>query len=115
MDPADGAGDLCVRVVYCPRPGVIDEVALTLPPGATVADALAASALAARHPGLVLAAHRVGVWGHVHPPTRPLRDGDRVEVYRPLIVDPKEARRERHRLQRRQAAAASSLSGSRSR
>jgi putative ubiquitin-RnfH superfamily antitoxin RatB of RatAB toxin-antitoxin module len=40
------------------------------------------------------------VWGRVQPADTPLRDRDRVEVYRPLLVDPKEARRQRYKKQR---------------
>ena len=59
-----------------------------LPEGSTVADALAAS-------GLEAAPGRVGVYGKVVPAGTPLREGDRVEIYRPLRADPKELRRER--------------------
>lgn len=95
MAPAESAGDLRVEVVYCPRPGVTDRVTLTLPAGATVADALQASALAQRH-GLPAAGLRLGVWCRACEPDTLLRDRDRVEVYRPLTVDPKEARRLRY-------------------
>ena len=42
-----------------------------------------------------------GVWGRVQPLDHVLRDGDRVELYRPLTVDPKEARRLRYKKQQR--------------
>ena len=99
-----------VEVVYCPAPGEVDRVELTLGEGATLADALAASGLAARH-GLDLSSLRVGVWGRERPPPTALRQSDRVEVYRPLTVDPKEARRLRYRKDRGSAK----LSGNRSR
>lgn len=95
MAPVEGARDLRVEVVYCPRPGVTDRVTLTLPTGATVADALHASALAQRH-GLPMAGLRLGVWCRACEPGALLRDCDRVEIYRPLTVDPKEARRLRY-------------------
>ena len=88
-----------IEVVYCPAPGSIDRVELDLDAGATLADALAASGIAARH-GLVVEACRAGVWGREQPPATPLRDLDRIEVYRPLQVDPKEARRLRYRKDR---------------
>ncbi len=47
---------------------------------------------------------RCGVWGRPQAPDWPLRDGDRVEVYRVLTVDPKEARRLRYKRQRRGSA-----------
>ncbi|MCU0968123.1 MAG: RnfH family protein [Rubrivivax sp.] len=90
---------MSVEVVYCPRPGVADRVVLELGPGATIGDALEASGVTARH-GIEAQALRVGVWGKARDPSTPLRDRDRVEVYRPLVVDPKEARRLRYRRSR---------------
>jgi uncharacterized protein len=62
-----------------------------------VADALARSGLFEAHPELKAQALSVGVWGATRTLADVLRDRDRVEVYRPLRVDPKEARRQRHR------------------
>jgi len=95
MAPAEGGTGLRVEVVYCPRPGVTDRVALTLPAGARVADALLASGLAQRHELPVVGLH-LGVWCRACEPGTLLRDRDRVEIYRPLTVDPKEARRLRY-------------------
>ena len=67
------------------------SVVLDLPAGATVADAVAASGLALD--GVVALA----VFGERVLPTDGLRDGDRVELLQPLLVDPKEARRRRAR------------------
>jgi putative ubiquitin-RnfH superfamily antitoxin RatB of RatAB toxin-antitoxin module len=89
-----------VVVAYSPAPRAVDLTELSLPEGATVGDALAASGLATRHPGLDLAALKIGVWGKLRTLDAPLRDADRVEVYRPLKVDPKEARRQRYRSHR---------------
>jgi len=97
------AETLQVEVVYCPAPGVDERVTLTLPVGATLADALAASGLPARH-GLQRETLRVGIWSRVRDPATVLRERDRVEIYRPLTVDPKEARRlryQRHQQHRR--------------
>jgi len=69
----------------------VDAVALTLPAGATVEQAIRASGLA----GVDLDA--VGIFGRRVPPTTRLADGDRVEIYRPLALDPKEQRRRRAR------------------
>lgn len=66
-----------------------------LPEGATLADAIAASGLAIRVPGLRIDDRHVGVFSKARPLDTPLRSGDRVEVYRPLRVDPRAARRER--------------------
>jgi uncharacterized protein len=106
MAPAEA---LRVEVAYCPRPGVADVSALTLPPGATLADALRASGVLARH-GLAEADVKAGVWCKARPLDTPLRDRDRVELYRPLTVDPKEARRQRYR-RHKQAKAAPAAPG----
>ncbi|MDP1900710.1 MAG: RnfH family protein [Rubrivivax sp.] len=96
--------ELHVEVVYCPLPGVTDLQALVLAPGATVADAVRASGLAARH-GLGIEGLRLGVWGKPRGADTVLRERDRVEIYRPLIVDPKEARRQRYQRHREKLAA----------
>ena len=71
------------------------EVALRLPAGATVADALERSGLAARHPEVDLSQAAVGIFGKRTDRQAILADGDRVEIYRPLIADPKASRRAR--------------------
>ena len=98
-------GRIAVVVAYCPAPHVVDEVALSLPASATVGDALRESGLAARHPEIEREALKLGVWGKLRAPADALREGDRVEVYRPLQVDPKEARRQRYRSHREKQAA----------
>ena len=67
---------------------------VTLPSGATVADAVAASGLAAEFPHIDMDSLPAGVWGHPADRNVTLKDGDRVELYRPLLRDPREARRE---------------------
>ena len=74
----------------------MDLVPLSLPDGACLSDALTASGLLARH-GLQAAQLRVGIWGKTRDLDAVLRERDRVEIYRPLQVDPKEARRQRYR------------------
>lgn len=96
MAPAEAPAVLRIEVVYCPRTGVADRCALTLPAGSTVGDALHASGVLGRH-ALDEASLRVGVWAKARELASPLRDRDRVEVYRPLVVDPKEARRLRYK------------------
>lgn len=68
--------------------------AVTLDAGATAADAIRSSGIE-REAGIDAAALDVGVWSKLVRPDTPLRDGDRVELHRPLQVDPKEARRRR--------------------
>ena len=90
---------LRVEVAYCPQPGVTELVPLRLPAGATVADALQQSGLVPRH-ALTLETVKVGVWSRVQDMHAVLRDLDRVEIYRPLRVDPKAARRQRSKRQK---------------
>jgi putative ubiquitin-RnfH superfamily antitoxin RatB of RatAB toxin-antitoxin module len=68
------------------RSGAARVVNVDLPAGATVHDALVASGLEG---------HAFGVFGKRVALDQPLADGDRVEIYRPLVIDPKEARRRR--------------------
>ena len=81
-----------IRVeVVLVRAKQVVAVALTLPAGATVAQAIRAS-------GIVDAdLNAVGIFGRRVPPATRLADGDRVEIYRPLALDPKEQRRRRAR------------------
>ena len=109
--PAEG---LRIEVVYCAAPGQEDCVSLDLPAGSTAAQALHASGLLARH-GLAEASLEVGVWSRVCLPGTVLRDRDRVEIYRPLRVDPKEARRQRYQRQVGDATGRKGVSGTRKR
>ena len=68
------------------------EIAVRLPAGATLGDALEGSGLAERHPEVDVARARVGIFGKLSDRKAVLADGDRVEVYRALIADPKEGR-----------------------
>lgn len=68
-------------------------VAIALPPGATVGDAIEQSGIAAKFPEQDLSACETGIWGRLVDRSRSLQDGDRVEIYRPLEIDPREARR----------------------
>jgi putative ubiquitin-RnfH superfamily antitoxin RatB of RatAB toxin-antitoxin module len=101
MASADGARDaLRIEVVYGVGPRSVWCWHGELPRGSTVAQAIEASGLARAHPELDLSRAAVGVWGRKRAPGEPLADGDRVEVYRALKVDPKEARRLRYRQHR---------------
>jgi uncharacterized protein len=85
---------LRIEVLWGPAPHDTRRVALTLPAGSTAGQALAASGLLVEFP--VLAQAPMGVWGRACSADTVLRDLDRVEFYRGLTVDPKEARRLRH-------------------
>ncbi|MEI6760053.1 MAG: RnfH family protein [Betaproteobacteria bacterium] len=88
-------GTIAVTVLYSPGPRVVTEVALRLTLPCTVQQALQASGFGQSHPELDLSTCPVGVWGRKAARGQPLRDRDRVEIYRALTVDPKLARRER--------------------
>ena len=94
-----GGDVLRLTVVYSPAPRVVHECGVQLTGAPTVREALQASGLLEAFPALRAAAPAVGVWGRKTTLGHVLRDGDRVEVYRPLVVDPKVARRERFRRQ----------------
>lgn len=79
--------------VICALPQKQERVLLDLPPDSTVQDALQASGLLQRVPRIEFG--RLGVWGRPVTAETRLRDRDRVEIYRPLIADPKDVRRER--------------------
>lgn len=88
---------LQIDVVVSPAAGEVRQIGVRLPVGSSVRDAL-------RHSGLCLPTDagegptlKVGVWGQLKSLDHLLRDRDRVEVYRPLLIDPKEARRRRQR------------------
>jgi putative ubiquitin-RnfH superfamily antitoxin RatB of RatAB toxin-antitoxin module len=89
-----------ITLSFCisPAAGVVHEASLQLPAGSTVQQALAAATAAL--PQLASAIHAakpgmVGIWGKATDLEHVLNDGDRLEIYRPLTVDPKIARRER--------------------
>ena len=89
-----------VSVVYL-RPGLKFQRFLGLEAPATVANAIEASGILAELPELRRAEFAVGVFSRLCGPGDPLHDGDRVEIYRPLTVDPKAARRIRAAIRRR--------------
>ena len=85
---------LAIEIAYAePHSSMVKEV--RLPAGSCVADALR---LAARDPdfaGIDLVNSAIGIFGRLAGRDQPLRSGDRIEIYRPLAADPKEARRAR--------------------
>lgn len=93
-----------VTVVYSPRPRVVRELMVSVPDGTTVHQALLLSGLLAEYPNSANDETKIGIWGRLSCHTHALRDQDRIEVYRPLTVDPKVARRERFTKQGAKAA-----------
>jgi len=99
MASVEASAWLNVELAYSPAPRQVELTPLQVSPGTSVLQALRASRLLERYPSIDLSVVTVGVWGLRVPLSHPLRDGDRVEIYRPLQVDPKESRRLRYRAQ----------------
>ncbi|MDB5947966.1 MAG: RnfH family protein [Ramlibacter sp.] len=95
----DDGSRLRVTLVYSPAPRQVREWALVLPGGTTVLQALEASGIGREFPEFDAGVGGVGIWGRKVSPGQVLQDGDRMEAYRVLRVDPKVARRERFRSQ----------------
>jgi putative ubiquitin-RnfH superfamily antitoxin RatB of RatAB toxin-antitoxin module len=83
-----------VEVVYA-RPERQEIASLTLPAGSTVGQAIEASGIIKKHPEIDLAKNKLGIYAKLAKIDTALRDRDRVEIYRPLIADPKEVRKQR--------------------
>lgn len=83
-----------LEVVYA-LPDQQRLVTVELPEPVTVQQAIEGSGILAEFPEIDLSVNQVGVFAQIARLDEPLRDGDRVEIYRPLIADPKAMRRER--------------------
>jgi uncharacterized protein len=107
---------MSVELVYAAAPHVLETVTLRLPVGASAGDALRASGFGDRFGdrsgdrsgdpsgdwsddrlGELRDGLRLGLWGRLCSPAETLCDGDRLELLRPLLIDPMEARRQRLR------------------
>jgi len=85
---------LRVEVCYA-LPEKQEMVSVSLPEGATLQQALEASGLLGKHPEIDIKKNKFGIYAKLSKLDTPLRDRDRVEIYRPLIADPKEVRKQR--------------------
>jgi putative ubiquitin-RnfH superfamily antitoxin RatB of RatAB toxin-antitoxin module len=83
-----------IEVVYA-RAERQEVIPLSLAAGTTLKQAVEASGLAAKHPDIDLVKGKFGIYSKLAKPDTLLRDRDRVEIYRPLIADPKEVRKQR--------------------
>ncbi|MCK9284722.1 MAG: RnfH family protein [Rhodocyclaceae bacterium] len=83
-----------IQVVYA-RPERQELVSLKLPAGATLRQAVEASGLMQKYPEIDLATGKFGLYAKLSKSDAVLRNRDRVEIYRPLIADPKEVRKQR--------------------
>ena len=87
------SAELKIEVVFAlPDRQVVKRVMVAN--GSCVSDAIEQSGIRASFPGIDLSGLETGVWGHPVANSHELRDGDRVEIYRPLLMDPREARRQ---------------------
>ena len=88
------ADTIHVEVVYA-LPQRQEVASITLPEGSTVGQAIEASGLRAKYPEIDPAKNKLGIYAKLAKVDTALRDRDRVEIYRPLIADPKEVRKQR--------------------
>lgn len=96
---------LRVQVCYA-RPDLVFLEALTVKPGTTLQQVILASGLLERAPEIDLASAKLGIHGKLRALDALVREGDRIEIYRPLQADPKDARRRRAVKQGRSRTAA---------
>ena len=85
-----------IRVQLCyarPDRQVLEELSVDV--GTTLESAIRGSGILERAPEIDLASWRIGIYGKLKPLDTVLRERDRIEIYRPLIADPKDARRRR--------------------
>lgn len=85
---------LYVEVVYA-LPDAQEVVSVKLAEGSTLQQALEASGLLEKYPDIDLKKNKFGIFAKLSKVDTVLRDRDRVEIYRPLIADPKEVRKQR--------------------
>ncbi|HIP53673.1 MAG TPA: RnfH family protein [Chromatiales bacterium] len=83
-----------VEIAYA-KPDEQVVLALDIEGGATIEEVIQRSGILERFPEIDLKKNKVGVFGKAARLDRVLEEGDRVEIYRPLIADPKEARKRR--------------------
>jgi len=86
-------GTIEVEVVYA-LAGRQALLAVTIPAGATAGEAVDQSGIARQFPQQDFSTCQLGIWGRLVDRDKLLEDGDRVEIYRPLKIDPREARRQ---------------------
>lgn len=103
MEVQDANQRITVEVVLAmPQRQLLVEV--ELPAGSSLLDAIEASSITDSFSGFELDLDKVGIFGKKMPPDQVLNHGDRVEIYRPLLADPKESRRQRALKQNKKTA-----------
>ncbi len=83
---------ITVEVVYA-EPGKATVLPATVASGTSVQQAIEQCGILQRHPAIDLQNNKVGIFGRACKLDHALRDGDRVEIYRPLVADPRAARK----------------------
>lgn len=86
---------LNIEIIYA-LPNKLTRLALNVPEGTTLGEALVQSNLFKEHPELSLDTITTGIYGEITTLNQKLNDKDRIEIYRPLKMDPKTRRRNRH-------------------
>lgn len=94
MATAEEGRTIDVEVAYA-TPARAALVKLQVPAGTRAGEAVRLSGILEQFPEIDFSVNRIGVFGRLCPEDRTLEPGERVEIYRPLVVDPKEARRQR--------------------
>ena len=86
-------GTINIEVVFG-LPGTQKLIPLTVDSAFTVEDAILMSGIAEEFPEQAINSCKIGIWGRVVQKNQSLREGDRIEIYRSLIIDPRDARRQ---------------------
>ncbi len=94
MDSENRHSMIYIEVAYA-APDKQVLLGLSVPQGTTVAEGIEQSAIQDEFPELKMDFKAVGIFSRKVPLDHLLRDGDRIEIYRPLMADPKEIRRQR--------------------
>ncbi|WP_444997286.1 RnfH family protein [Aliikangiella sp. IMCC44359] len=90
---------ITVELIY-PLPTEQELITIKVKTGCQVKQAIVASGILDKYPDIDLAKNKVGIFSKVCKLNETLREGDRIEIYRPLIADPKEARKKKASLQK---------------
>ena len=90
----EGEATIRVEIAYA-RPDIQTLLEIRVRPDSTIATAITTSGILDRHPEIILTDENVGIFGRCANLRHPVKEGDRIEIYRPLLMDPLAARRAR--------------------
>ncbi len=85
------ADQINIELIYA-LPEKQDLLTISITPGTTIEQAIQLSGILKQYPEIDLQQTKVGIFSKVTPLDTELREGDRIEIYRPLLIDPKQAR-----------------------